>query len=887
MTVLRYFFKRLRALWRPDDIHDEISEEMRFHIELRAEENVRSGMMPQEARRKAEQQFGRLDRIKEEGYDVRGGRWLEATWQDLRYGARMLMKQPGFTLIAVITLALGIGANTAIFSVVNAVLLRPLPYRDAGRLVVPVSVNPARGTEDGNITYADYLDWKKEQVFAHVAAIDNTFTNADLSGDTGEPERVNLAVVTEDYFAVLGVAPLLGRAFQADDYNMAWPPRTLILSDSLWRRRYGGDAQIIGQNIYLNGRPYQVVGVVAKAAVWPQERDVFLPLAVGPSLGADLQRRDNMIFLGLARLKPDTAIEQTNAVLATMARRLARDYPEARQGWSNQAKPLLDYAVGKQLRTSLLVLLAAVAFVLLIACINVANLLLTRAATREHELALRLALGAGRGHLLRQMLTESLLLALLGGGLGLLLAIWGIDLLTALVPTETPRLEEIKVSGGVLVFTLAVTLLTALLCGLLPAWQATRTNLNTTLKEAARTASGGVLGRRWRGALVIIEVASALVLLVGAGLLLRSFARVQQTDPGLRVEGLVTMELNAAWARYPDGARVAAFYRALLERIKATPGVESAALSSALPLNGGGFYLGRVFLAEGWPEPPAGTDIEGQWNVVSPDYFKTTGTRLIKGRDFDERDSVTGNPVIIVNEAFARRAFPNEDPLGKRVRSWRDENKLRQIVGVVADMRYYGRDDELRGLVYVPHAQNTWNAMALNMRTQGDPAALGGALREQIKTVDKDLAIANLQTMTTVLNRSLAPRRASMLLLTVFAVIAALLAALGIYGVLAYAVAQRTHEIGIRLALGAGARDVLRLVIGQGMRPVLLGVVLGLAGAFGLTRVMKSLLYDVSPTDPLTFGVIALLLLSVALLACWLPARRATQVDPLIALRTE
>ena len=812
---------------------------------------------------------------------------MQTLMQDLRYGARMLMKQPGFTLIAVFTLALGIGANTAIFSVVDAVLLRPLPYRDAARLVVPVSVNPARGIEDGSITYADYLDWKKEQVFAQVAAIDGTFTNADLSGGAGEPERIKLAVVTEDYFAVLGVAPLLGRAFQADDYKMAWPPRTLILSDSLWRRRYGGDAQIIGQNVYLNGRPYQVVGVVAQAATWPQEQDVFLPLAVGPGTDADLLRRDNMIFVGLARLKPNTAIEQTNAVLSTMAARLAQDHPESRKGWSNQARPLLDYVVGKQLRASLLVLLAAVGFVLLIACINVANLLLTRAAAREHELALRLALGAGRGRLLRQLLTESLLLAVLGGGLGLLLAIWGVDLLTTLVPADTPRLDEIKVSGGVLVFTLAVTLLTALLCGLLPAWQATRANLNTTLKEAARTTAGGVRGRRWRGALVVVEVASALVLLVGAGLLLRSFARVQQVDPGLRVEGLVTMELTAARARYPDEARVAAFYRELLERIKATPGVESAALSSALPLNGGGFFLGRAFLAEGRPEPPAGTDVAGQWNVVSPDYFKTMGTRLIKGRDFDERDSATGNPVIIVNETFARRAFPNEDPLGKRVRSWRDENKLREIVGVVADVRYFGRDDELRGLVYVPHAQNTWSTMALNVRTQGDPAAMSGALRAQIKAVDKDLAIANLQTMTTVLNRSLAPRRASLLLLTVFAVIAALLAAIGIYGVLSYAVSQRVQEIGIRLALGARSGDVLRLVLRDGMRLALIGLVAGLAASFALMRGLASLLYEVSATDPLTFVLVAVLLTVIALFACWIPARRATRVDPMIALRCE
>ena len=806
---------------------------------------------------------------------------------DLRYGMRSLVKQPGFTVVAVLTLTLGIGANTAIFSVVNAVLLRPLPYRDAERLVVPVSVNPARGIEDGSISYADYLDWKREKVFAAVAALDNTNTHADLSGGTGEPERVGMAVVTEDYFAVLAVTPLLGRAFQPDDYSTPGPARALVISDTLWQRYYGGDPQIIGRNIYLNGRPYPVVGVVPKTAVWPNDRDIFVPLAVGPNPNADLLRRDNMLFLGLARLKTDTPIEQANAALATIARRLQQDHPESRKGWSNSATPLLAYVVGKQLRASLLVLLAAVCLVLLIACINVANLLLARAAVRAREMAIRLAVGAGRLRLIRQLLTESLLLALLGGGLGFLLAIWGVELLKSFAPADTPRLAEIKVNAGILVFTLVVTLITALLCGLMPAWQATRSDLNYTLKEASRSTAGGPRGRRWRAALVVAEMALSLMLLVGAGLMIRSFARVQQIDPGLKPEALLTMETTAARVRYPDEARVLAFYGELVERVKATPGVESAAVSSALPLGGGGFYLGRVFLAEGRPEPPVGADAEGQWNVISPGYFKTMGTRLIKGRDFDEHDTPESNPVIILNESLARKIFPNEDPLGKRIRSWRDENKLREIVGVVADVRYFGREDEPRGLVYVPHTQNAWRAMALNVRTKSEPAAVVGAIRSQIKAVDKDLAVANIKTMNSILAGSVAPRSWSMLLLTVFAGAAALLAAIGIYGVLSYVVAQRNAEIGVRLALGAQTTDVFKLMIGQGMRLALTGVVLGLVFSVALTRLMKSLLYEVSATDPLTFAGVALLLALVALLACWVPARRATKVDPLIALRYE
>ncbi len=807
--------------------------------------------------------------------------------QDLRYGARMLLKKPGFTLIAVLTLALGIGANTAIFSVVNAIMLRPLPYVDAGRLVVPLSVNPARGIDEGSITYADHLDWKREQVFAHVAVIDNITTKADLSGGVGEPERVRLAVVSEDYFAVLGASALLGRTFQPDDYSTPGPARALVISHGLWQRRYGGDPQIIGQNIYLNGRPYPVVGVAPPDSLWPNDRDVIVPLAVGPNPGPDLQRRDNMIFLGLARLKPGASLEQANAALETMARRLEQDHPLERKGWSNQAKPLLDYTVGNRLRTSLLALLAATGFVLLITCVNVANLMLARGATREHEMALRSALGASRLRLIRQLLTESFLLALLGGALGFLLALWGVELLTTLAPPDTPRLAEINVSAGVLGFALAITLLTAVICGLIPAWQVTKTDLNQTIKESTRHSSGAGRGRAARSALVIIEVSLSLMLLVGAGLMVRSFMRVQRIDPGLQVEGLLTMNISAPRLRYPDQARVAAFYRDLVEGVKAAPGVATASVSSALPLGGGGMYLGRVFLVEGRPEPPAGIDYQGQWNVVGPGYFRTAGVRLIDGREFDERDTAESSPAIIINETFARRAFPNEDPLGKRIRSWRDENKLREIVGVGADVRYYGREDELRGLVYVPHAQDPWRSMALNVRTQGNPAAAIGAIRNQIKAVDKDLVVADLKTMTSILNQSTAPRRLSMILLAGFAVIAAALAAIGIYGVLSQVVAQRVHEIGIRMALGARRSDVFRMIVGQGMKLAIAGVGLGLVGSFALTRLMASLLYEVSATDRLTFALIALLLSGVALLACWIPARRATKVDPMVALRCE
>ena len=811
---------------------------------------------------------------------------MRTFWQDVRYAARLMARSPGFTFVAVITLGLGIGANTAIYSVVHAVLLRPLPYEDSDRLVAPCSVHAARGWEDGNVTYADYLDWKRDKVFEHVAVIDDTTTSADLSGDEGrEPERVSLALVTEDYFTVLRAGALHGRLLQPSDYTAPGAPRPLVISDGLWKRRYGSDPAIVGKIIRLNGRPYPVVGVVEGKRTWPIDRDVFFPYAVGPDPG-DLLRRDNMLFVAIARLRPDRSIEETDAVLAGMARRLEIEHPESRSGWSNRATPLLQEIVGRQVRTSLLMLLTAVGFVLLIACVNVSNLLLTRATARGQELAIRLAHGAGQLRLVRQLLTEGMLLALLGGVTGLLFAIWGVGFLKSVVPEDTPRLAELGISPIVLLFTLGISVLTALLCSLMPAWQAARSDIQLALRESAR--SGGLQPRRQRvkNVLVVGEVALSLMLLVGAGLMIRSFGRVQQIDPGLDVERLVTMELRAPSIRYPQD-KVVPFYGHLVESVASTPGVDSAAISSTMPFGGGGFYLGRSFLAEGRPEPPAGPDAQGQWNVVGPGYFRTTGMRLIRGREFEGSDTAGSNPVIIVNENLARSMFPGEDPIGKRIRSWRDENQLREIVGVVADVRYFGRDDELRNLVYVPHTQNAWRSMVLNVKTRSDPAGAIAAIRASIRGLDADLAVANLHTVTTLLDRSVAPRRAGMLLLALFAALAGALAAIGLYGVLSQVVLQRVHEIGIRMALGARSEDVSRMIVRQGMKLAGAGIAIGLLGAFALTRLMRGLLYGVSATDPATYAGIAILLATVALVACFVPALRAARVDPMVALRHE
>jgi putative ABC transport system permease protein len=638
--------------------------------------------------------------------------------------------------------------------------------------------------------------------------------------------------------------------------------------------------------IYLNGRPYPLAGVMPPDSTYPPDYDVIAPLAVGLYDEESLRRRDNMMFTGIARLKPDTPLEQVNAAMDTIAVRLEQEHPESRQGLRNRAVVLRDYIVGTSLKTSLLILLGVVGCVLLIACVNVANLLLVRAASRARELAIRSALGAGQFRLIRQMLTESLLLALAGGGIGFLSALWGVDLLKAIAPIQTARLQEVRIDTNVMLFTLVASLVTASICGLIPALQSSRADTQQALKESSRS-TGGTRSRVVRSILVVSEVALSLVLLIGAGLMIRSFNQVQQIDPGFRVDRLMTMQLNAPSLRYPNQTQTINFYKNLAARVESAPGVESAAVSSAIPLGGGGFYLGRSFLIEGEPEPPAGPDYQAQWNVVSPRYFSTNGITLLKGRDFDERDSNNSANVIIINKTLAQRMFPDSEPLGKRIRSWRDENQLREIVGIVDDVRYFGRDDDLRGLVYVPHSQSPWRSMVLSVRTHGDPSGSISAIREEIAGLDKDLAVANLETMATVLNRSIALRRASMVLLALFGFTAAVLAIIGIYGVLSYSVAQQRQEIGLRIALGARKGNVLTFIIARGMKLALAGISIGFAGAFAVTWLLEALLYQVSPTDTFTFAAVAVVLAIAALVACYIPAQRAARVDPMVALRYE
>ncbi len=810
---------------------------------------------------------------------------MQNLWQDLRYGARMLLKNPVFTLIAVFTLALGIGANTAIFSVVNAVLLRALPFNEPERLVRLTSVRATDPDSRISVSYADFLDWQKETAtFAHAACYAGG--NAVLTvGD--EPERIRTGLVTEDFFAALGAPMLLGRAFTAEESKSGAP--VVVISHSLWQRRFGGNPDIVGQKFPTAARTATIIGVTPPKMHYPENVEAWLPMTLAFTVQSfpDMLRRDNFIFQSIARLQPGVTPAQANARLDVIARHINQENPKIRQDITARAIPLLDYAIPRELRRGLQILLGAVGFVLLIACVNIANLLLARSAARERELAIRLALGAGRRRVVRQLLTESLLLALVGGACGLLLAWWGADLLVKFAPEQIPRLNETGSDWRVLGFTLLLALGTAVAIGLIPALQASKPDLNASLKEGSRSASGGAHGSRMRSVLVIAEVALALVLLAGAGLMIKSFLLLQQVEPGFNTSNVLTFETNINARQFNTPEKRADAYHNLVQSIKSVPGVQTAAAVSALPLDGGGFYLGRVFLREGAAEPPAAPDYRGSWNVVTPDYFNALDIGLVKGRLFTDRDDAQSPPVIIVSEMFAQRMFPNEDPLGKRIRSWRDENKLREIVGVVRDVHYRGLDDGPSSLVYIPHRQDAWGSLTMVVRTAGEPAAMASAVRQAFRAVDKDSPISNVQTLQKVWTDSTARQRFGTWLLGLFAALALCLAGIGIYGVMSYAVAQRTHEIGIRMALGARGADVLKLVLRHGMILALPGIALGLLAAFALTRLMKSLLFNVSATDPLTFVAIALLLAVVALLACYLPARRATKVDPLDALRCE
>ncbi len=805
-------------------------------------------------------------------------------WQDIRFGVRMLWKSPGFTLVAIVALALGIGANTAIFSVVNAVLLRALPYKHAHRLVVLWEHKRTSDRAHNVVAPANFLDWQEQaQSFDGMAAFVDVRFN--LTG-AGAPIEIPAQVSTGNLFALLGADAALGRTYTDADAEPGHDA-VVVLSHDLWQRQLGGAPDIVGKTLMLNGRALTVLGVMPPDFKWfiKENSQVGKPAELWTPHKWTDRTRSGRFLSAVARLKPGVSATQAQAEMDTIAGRLEQQYTDFNKNWEIRLVPVRTQLAG-ELRKPLLVLLGAVAFVLLIACANVANLLLARAAARHKEMAIRTALGAGRWRVIRQLLTESVLLALAGGVVGLLLALWGVDVLVALSPANLISKTEVGLSLPVLGFTFAVALLTGVVFGLLPALEAARSDPQEALKETGRSNTGSPRSRRVRGAFVVAEVALALVLLVGAGLMMKSFLRLQAVNPGFDPQNLLTMRVLLPRAKYPDDAKKVAFFRQAVARMQALPGVRAAAAVDALPFAGIGSATG--FAIVGQPAPPAGNEQVTDVRTSDEHYFSTMNIPIVRGRTFTPQEAMEDRHVVVINEALARKYFPGADPTGQRlVIDMKQTNEPTEIIGVVGDAKYATLETEPRAMVYWPHTQLTNAAMNIVLRTTGDPLSFAPAAQREIQALDKDQPVADVRTMESWVGESTSRTRFGTLLLDVFAVVALVLATVGIYGVMAYTVTQRTHEIGIRMALGARPRDIFRLVIGQGLLLTLSGVALGLGAAFALTRLLASLLYDVSATDPTVFVGLAALLALVAFVASYVPARRATKVDPMIALRYE
>jgi len=887
--------EHLAVLRLPPEREIEIAEELALHMEAAYESALADGLSEEEAEASAVQGYDwrllecELSRAEQplatralqpslELIERKGGMRMESFIQDLRYGARMLMRRPGFTLIAVLTLALGVGANAAIFSLVNGILLRPLPFKAPEQLVF-ISQTSQR-LPQMYVTMPNFADLRDQnQAFERIAAVREQ--NFNLTG-IGDPERLNGTESTHEFFSVIGEQPLLGRLFTAEEDKPGATP-VALLSHRFWRRRFGADPNAIGQKLNLNNTIYTVIGVMPDSAYF---RTTEVWASLGRRLGDQAWMNDRGAGAGTfvwARRKPGVTLPQAQAELDAIAKRIEQQDANAK-GLALRVADLTELSV-RDIRPSLVVLLGAVAFVLAVACANVANLLLARASTRRREIAVRMALGAGRARITRQLLTESALLAVCGGLLGLLLGYWGMNALVAIAPEGTPRINEVRMDQWVLAFTTGISLLTGFIFGLAPAIQGARADLNDTLKEGGRSAAG--MRSRLRSALVVVEIALSLILLIGAGLLIKSFLRLLNTDLGFNPEKVLSVQLSLPEQAYAEPQKRIAFFQQITERMKALPGVEVAATATGLPLSGN--FATTTFGIQGQPDPGPGkrpvTDVA--W--ISPDYFRALQVGLLRGRFFTDGDAAGTQPVIIVNETLARNFWPDQDPLGKQILLRIPRlNAPFTIVGVVKPVKRYGVDLPFVLQAYVPYAQDPGGArLSLALRTTTDPALLAAAVRAQVREMDSRLPTYGIRPIEEFVRDRVAQRRLQMILLGVFAVVAIALAAVGIYGVLSYAVTQRAHEIGVRMALGAQGRDVLKLVMRQGLALLFIGIAIGLTGAFALTRVLKTLLFEVSATDPAIFTSITLLLATVALLACWVPARRATKVDPLTALRHE
>ncbi len=885
MNLFKTIAARLQGLLQREAVIGDIDEEMRLHLQMVVEENIERGMPPEEARRAALRSFGNLDKNRERAWEVRGGGVIEAFMQDVRYGARLLARNKGFTAVAVLTLGLGIGANTAIFSVVNELLLNPLPYPGAERIVMLWEISP-EGTHQNPTSAANFRSWREQgTVFESMAAF--TDRRFNLTG-SGEPEEVPVQLATPELFRVLGVKPFLGRALTQED-ALPDAPDVAVLGHDFWLRRFGGDGEIVGRPIMLNGSPSTVVGILPPGFQWHlrQISNVTRPpeIWVALTLPAEEPYSRGRSLSAVARLKPGASITQAEAEMKTIHARLEQDSPKYNKGTRAEVIPLREQLVGK-VRPALLILFGAVGFVLLIACANVVNLLLSRAAAREKEIVLRTALGAHRVRVIRQLLTESLLLAALGCALGLLLAAWGIRALVAISPSDLVNLQGVGLNFQVLALTVLVSLATGLLFGLAPALEATRLNLGDALKEGGKGAGGhSARSNRLRGALVVAEIALALVLLAGAGLLIKSFLRLQGIDPGFKQDKVLTMVMRLPGAKYTEDQQMVAFYGKVGERLRALPGVLDAGMVNYLPLYGG---LGArtSYTVEGRPAPPDGEGPGADVRVTDASYFRTMGIPLLRGRGFTGSETAEARHVVLISESMAKQHFPGEDPIGKRITvPMSAEPMPTEIIGIVGDVRYESLVDEAYPTVYMPIPDLIYPFMTLVLRTDGDPAQIAPAVRKALREIDPDQPVSDVRTMDEVMATTVGRARFNTLLLGLFAGLATLLAAIGIFGVTHYSVTLRTREIGLRMALGAQPGQVLMLILRQGLLLTAIGIATGLAGALALTRVMSGLLFGVGSTDPATFAAIALLLTFVSLVACYLPARRATRVSPLIALR--
>ena len=871
-------FRRLRALVSKRRRERELDEELAFHLEMLVAENVRAGMSPEEARLAARRSFGGVDQYKEECRDVRGGRSLESLAQDVRFGARMMRRSPGFTLVAVLTLAIGVGANAAMFSVVDAVLLRPLPFADPAQLV---AVNVTRpGVPLDYVSYPDLRDWRSgTHSFSELAGYAGQSVN--LTG-RAEPTRVVGAFVSANFFPMLGVQPSVGRGFVAGE-DEPGAARVAVVSHELWQTMFASDPALVGRTLTLNGQPFTVVGVLpADFHPW-WDAEVYLPLCAYPNFSLDRAKTSAAV---IGRMRAGVTLQQAQAELTTVARQLAQQYPATNRDRGVVVRPLTDVLV-ENVRGSLLWLLGAVALVMLIACANVSNLLLSRAAGRRRELAVRTALGAGRGRLVRQLLTESLLLWGLGAAAGLALAGPVVDLLSA-SPLANSATRVIVTDRTVLGFTLGLSLVTGLLFGVVPALQTARVDVNEELKAGGRSGagSGAPTRRRVQNLLVIAQVALAVVLVSGAGLATRSLTRLHAIDPGFVPDHLLTLEYRLPRNKYPKGDEQWAFHRTVVERVQALPGVRSAAVVRALPFSGNA--AGCAFVLLDRARPPDGQEPQAEVNVAHPRYFATMGIPLLSGRGLADGDGSDAPAVVVINRSMAERYWPGGDPVGKPLElrgAIFDGARRVTIVGVVGDVKHGGLDDPTMPQIYAAQAQVPFIFATLVVRTELEPMALANSVRAAVWSVDPEQPVWKVRTMESLLTTSLRSRSLTTLLLDIYSAIALMLAALGIYGVIAYVVSQRTRELGIRMALGAQPRQIVAAVVRQGLALALAGVALGSVGAALLARLVRSQLFGVSAADPLTFAAMLVLLTAVALVASWLPARRATRIDPASALR--